>query len=240
MDQLVNQAAKMRYMSGGKLSVPMTVLTFAGSGRGSGAAALAEPRGLARARPRPLGRLPLEPRRREGPAEDGDPLRGSGRLRRVVAALDDRGEVPEGEHLVPIGKAAIARAGLRRDARLVGLGRRAHAGGGGDPGRRGHRRRGARPAHASSRSTRRRSWSRSAAPAGSSSSTTPPGRSGRARRSPRSSPSTPSTRCARRSPASRRRSRPRRSRTSSSTPTTHARAHRGAAASAVVGEAAVA
>jgi pyruvate dehydrogenase E1 component beta subunit len=36
MDQLVNQAAKMRYMSGGELSVPMTMLTFCGSGRGSG------------------------------------------------------------------------------------------------------------------------------------------------------------------------------------------------------------
>jgi pyruvate/2-oxoglutarate/acetoin dehydrogenase E1 component len=36
MDQLVNQAAKMRYMSGGNLNVPMTMLTFCGAGRGSG------------------------------------------------------------------------------------------------------------------------------------------------------------------------------------------------------------
>jgi pyruvate dehydrogenase E1 component beta subunit len=36
MDQLVNQAAKMRYMSGGALGVPLTMLTFCGAGRGSG------------------------------------------------------------------------------------------------------------------------------------------------------------------------------------------------------------
>ena len=60
MDQLVNQAAKMRYMSGGKLSVPM-VLHVRRLGARLGAAALPEPGGVARARPRPRGRLPLEP-----------------------------------------------------------------------------------------------------------------------------------------------------------------------------------
>ena len=36
MDQLVNQAAKMRYMSGGEYSVPLVVRTLCGAGRGSG------------------------------------------------------------------------------------------------------------------------------------------------------------------------------------------------------------
>jgi pyruvate dehydrogenase E1 component beta subunit len=37
MDQLVNHAAKLRYMSGGRLSVPLTVRTSAGAAGGAGA-----------------------------------------------------------------------------------------------------------------------------------------------------------------------------------------------------------
>ena len=36
MDQLVNQAAKIRYMSGGQVKLPLTVLSFAGAGRNAG------------------------------------------------------------------------------------------------------------------------------------------------------------------------------------------------------------
>ena len=36
LDQLVNQAAKIRYMSGGQTSVPMTVFSFGGGGLGAG------------------------------------------------------------------------------------------------------------------------------------------------------------------------------------------------------------
>ena len=36
MDQIVNQAAKMKYMFGGKMSVPMVVRTPAGAGLGAG------------------------------------------------------------------------------------------------------------------------------------------------------------------------------------------------------------
>lgn len=36
MDQLVNQAAKVRYMSGGQASVPLTVLSFGGGGLNAG------------------------------------------------------------------------------------------------------------------------------------------------------------------------------------------------------------
>jgi len=37
MDQIVNNAAKLRYMSGGQVSVPMVLRTQGGSGRGNGA-----------------------------------------------------------------------------------------------------------------------------------------------------------------------------------------------------------
>ena len=36
LDQLVNQAAKIRYMSGGQAKVPLTVVTFGGAGRNAG------------------------------------------------------------------------------------------------------------------------------------------------------------------------------------------------------------
>ena len=36
-DQIVNQAAKMRYMSGGRVSVPLVIRTQQGGGRGNGA-----------------------------------------------------------------------------------------------------------------------------------------------------------------------------------------------------------
>ena len=187
-----------------------------------GAAALAEPRSLARARPRPLGRLPLEPRRREGPAQDGDPLRGSGRLRRVVATLDDARRGPRGRAPRADRQGRDRAPRLRRDARLVGLGGRAHARGGGDPGRAG--------IDAEVLDLR------TISPLDETAILESVGRTGRlvvvhdaagpfgpGARSPRSSPSTPSTRCALRSRASPRRSRPHRSRTSSSTPTTRRR-----------------
>ena len=36
IDQLVNQAAKIRYMSGGQAKVPLTVISFGGAGRNAG------------------------------------------------------------------------------------------------------------------------------------------------------------------------------------------------------------
>jgi pyruvate dehydrogenase E1 component beta subunit len=121
MDQLVNQAAKMRYMSGGKLSVPMTVLTFAGSGRGSGPqhsqsleAWLAHVPGLSVVYP-------------SNPADAKGLLKAAIRSDDPVVFIESsrlwtiRGEVPEaGDHVVPIGRAAIVRPGS--DVTLVSWG----------------------------------------------------------------------------------------------------------------------
>jgi pyruvate dehydrogenase E1 component beta subunit len=46
MDQLINQAAKMRYMCKGRMSVPMVVRTAGRGGHGRGGAAFPEPRGV--------------------------------------------------------------------------------------------------------------------------------------------------------------------------------------------------
>lgn len=120
MDQLVNQAAKMRYMSGGELSVPMTMLTFCGAGRGSGPqhsqsleAWLAHVPGLSVVYPsnpadaRGLLRSAIQ-------TDDPVVLIESSRLWTVRGEVDDEGEP------VPIGVAAIARPG--RDVTLVSWG----------------------------------------------------------------------------------------------------------------------
>jgi len=111
MDQLVNQAAKMRYMSGGELAVPMTMLTFCGSGRGSGPqhsqsleAWLAHVPGLSVVYP-------------SNPADAKGLLQASVRSDDPVVFIESsrlwtvRGDVPDGEREIPIGKAAIARPG---------------------------------------------------------------------------------------------------------------------------------
>ena len=59
LEQIVNQAAKHRYMSGGQLKVPLTIRTQGGAGLVAGRPARAAARGVARARPGPEGRLRL-------------------------------------------------------------------------------------------------------------------------------------------------------------------------------------
>jgi pyruvate dehydrogenase E1 component beta subunit len=112
MDQLVNQAAKTRYMSGGKLPVPMTLLTFCGSGRGSGPqhsqsleSWLAHVPGLAVVYPSNAadakGLLKAAIR-----SEDPVVFIESSRLWTIRSEVSD-----DPDHLVPIGSAAVARAG---------------------------------------------------------------------------------------------------------------------------------
>ena len=67
-EQIVNQAAKHRYMSGGQLKVPLTIRTQGGAGWSPGRAARAAARGVVRPRPGPEGRLPVDADRRARPA----------------------------------------------------------------------------------------------------------------------------------------------------------------------------
>ncbi|MBI2131348.1 MAG: alpha-ketoacid dehydrogenase subunit beta [Candidatus Tectomicrobia bacterium] len=120
MDPLINQAAKLRYMLGGQLSVPMVVRTPGGGGVQYG----------------PTHSQCLEAWFMQVPgikvAVPSDPADGKGLLK--TAIRDDnpvlfvehkmlykqKGPVPEGEHLVPFGRAAIKRPGA--DVTLVGVG----------------------------------------------------------------------------------------------------------------------
>jgi pyruvate dehydrogenase E1 component beta subunit len=120
-DQIVNQAAKLRYMAGGTVAVPLVIRTQQGGGRGNGAqhsqsfeSWLAQVPGL----------IVITP---ATPADAKGLLKSAIRAGNPVVFVEHKllyntkGEVPEGEHLVPIGKAEVKRIG--RDLTIVSYSR---------------------------------------------------------------------------------------------------------------------
>lgn len=111
MEQIVNQAAKMRYMLGGAVSVPVVMRFPAGSGTGAAAqhsqsleAWLGHVPGLKVVQP-------ATPHDAKGlllaALEDPDPVM----IFEHKLLYKMKGEVPEGHYTVPIGKAEIRREG---------------------------------------------------------------------------------------------------------------------------------
>ena len=111
MEQIVNQAAKVRYMLGGSVSVPLVMRFPAGSGTGAAAQHSQSIEAW-------LGHVPGLKVVQPSTPED---VKGM-----LLAALEDpdpvmifehkilykmKGHVPEGHYTTPIGKAAIRRAG---------------------------------------------------------------------------------------------------------------------------------
>jgi acetoin:2,6-dichlorophenolindophenol oxidoreductase subunit beta len=113
MDQLVNHAAKLHYMSGGQLKIPLTVRVQCGISGNMGAhhsqsleSWLAHVPGLKVVMP-------------SNSADAKGLLKAAIREDNPVVFIEHRGlywtrgQVPEGDHLVPIGKAVVAREGDR-------------------------------------------------------------------------------------------------------------------------------
>lgn len=111
LDQLLNQAAKMRFMTGGQASVPLTVRTQFGAGRASGSqhsqsleALIAHIPGLKVVMPATTEDCYGLPR---AAIRDPDP----------VVVIENRllyevkGPIPARGHLTPIGQAAVVRSG---------------------------------------------------------------------------------------------------------------------------------
>ena len=82
-DQLVNNAANMRYMSGGQFAVPIVFRGNSGIAGALGATHSHRPEALFRPLPRPDGDDAVDPGRRQGDAQGGDPERRSGHLPRT-------------------------------------------------------------------------------------------------------------------------------------------------------------
>lgn len=125
MDQLVNHAAKLHYMSGGQLSVPLTVRVQCGASGNMGAhhsqsleSWMAHVPGLKVVMPSTA-------------ADAKGLLKSAVRDDNPVVFIEHRGlywmrgQVPEGDHLVPIGKASVARHGkhvtIVATAKLLGV-----------------------------------------------------------------------------------------------------------------------
>ena len=120
-DQIVNQAAKLRYMAGGTVSIPMVIRAQQGGGRGNGAqhsqsfeSWLAQVPGLIIVAP-------------STPADAKGLLKSSIRAGNPVIFIEHKllyntkGEVLDGDYTIPIGKAEIKRDG--RDITIVSYSR---------------------------------------------------------------------------------------------------------------------
>lgn len=124
MDQIANQMAKVRYMTGGQVTVPMVLRTQGGTGRSAGAqhsqsleSWLAHVPGLRVVMP-------------ATPADAKGLLKTAIRSDDPVVFIEHKalyamkGEVPEGEHLVPFGQASTVRPG--KDLTVVTYSRMLH------------------------------------------------------------------------------------------------------------------
>jgi len=120
MDPLLNQAAKLRYMFGGKVRVPLTVRTCCGAGLRAAAQHSQALYGVTTAIPGLKTVCPSNPADAKGlllaAIRDDDPVI----FCEAKSVLFMSGPVPEGDYEVPLGKAALLREG--RDVTLVGVG----------------------------------------------------------------------------------------------------------------------
>jgi pyruvate dehydrogenase E1 component beta subunit len=120
LDQLINSAAKMRYMHGGRASVPMVVRMPFGAGRTAGVHHSQSPEAWALNAPGLKIVMPSTPSDAKGL------LKTSIRDPNPVLFFENKllygvkGDVPDGDHLVPMGKARILRSGT--DVTVVALG----------------------------------------------------------------------------------------------------------------------
>ena len=117
MDHLVNHAAKMRYMCGGKARVPMVIRTFFGAGTNTGCSHSQSLEAYVVHCPGLKVLMPSTPADAKGllksAIRDDDPVIFF--EHRLLYAM--KGEVPEGEHITPIGLADVKREG--RDVTVV-------------------------------------------------------------------------------------------------------------------------
>ncbi|NPV78505.1 MAG: alpha-ketoacid dehydrogenase subunit beta [Anaerolineae bacterium] len=117
MDHIVNEAAKFHYMFGGQMTLPLVIRTTGGGGRQLGATHSQTPDAIFAHFP---GLKVVAP---------GTPADAKGLLKAAVRSDDPvlfiehatlyqtRGEVPEGDYIIPIGKSTVQRPG--RDVTLI-------------------------------------------------------------------------------------------------------------------------
>ncbi|MDP8978661.1 MAG: alpha-ketoacid dehydrogenase subunit beta [Actinomycetota bacterium] len=110
-DQIANQAAKLRYMTGGQLAVPLVIRTVNGGGVGKGAQHSQSLENWAMAVPGLKVAVPSTPSDLVGlmtsAIRSDDPVM----VFEHKALLGEKGEVPDDEHVTEMGRAAVRREG---------------------------------------------------------------------------------------------------------------------------------
>src|SRR5690242_13150960 len=118
-DMVANQIAKSRYMTDGQVTIPLVLRTANGAGLRFGAQHSQSIESWAMAIPGLKVVAPSTPADVVGlmaaAVRDDDPVI----FCEHKALFADKGEVPDGEHVLPLGKAAIVREG--RDCTIVAL-----------------------------------------------------------------------------------------------------------------------
>jgi pyruvate dehydrogenase E1 component beta subunit len=124
LDQLINQAAKMRYMFGGEAQIPLVVRTMIGAGFRAAAQHSDSPYSTFVHFPGLKVVAPATPADAKGllaaSIRDNDPVI----FCENKVLYDLSGPVPEGEYVVPLGKANVVREG--GDVSVVAISRMVH------------------------------------------------------------------------------------------------------------------
>jgi pyruvate dehydrogenase E1 component beta subunit len=115
MDQILNEAAKIRYMSGGQATLPVVFLCRSGAAGGNGAQHSDNPYPIFMQSPGLKIALPADAHDVKGllktAIRDDDPVAFFASVRGMA------GPVPEGEHTIPFGQALVRRKG--RDVTII-------------------------------------------------------------------------------------------------------------------------
>src|SRR6185369_14610053 len=120
-DQILNNAANVRYMSGGQINVPIVIRGPANGGTNVGATHSHTPENVLANHPGVKVVVPATPLDAKGllksAIRDNDPVM----FLENTILYGDKGEVPDGEILIPLGKADVKRQG--DDLTIVTYGR---------------------------------------------------------------------------------------------------------------------
>lgn len=124
LDQIINQAAKMRYMFGGKAKIPLVVRTMIGAGFRAAAQHSDSPYSTFVHFPGLKVVAPATPADAKGllaaAIRDDDPVI----YCENKLLYDAKGPVPEGEYVIPLGQAEVKRPG--EDVTIVAMSRMVH------------------------------------------------------------------------------------------------------------------
>jgi pyruvate dehydrogenase E1 component beta subunit len=121
MDQIVNHAAKIRYMSGGQFSIPLILRTVTGAGAAVAATHSQSFEGWYASVPGLKVVVPSNPRDALGLFRSCRDLQDPVMYVEHILLYSSRGEVPEGDFKIPLGESEVKRPG--KDITIVSYSR---------------------------------------------------------------------------------------------------------------------